>query len=438
MRLPSKPPSVAVLLANLDPSTLVRAVEAGRQVSDYPSWDKVRRRPAPDGLTPEHWWVGIKFSRATEPLSLRDKEGRPFVVATPPDVNRALYEISIATAGRLGTGEKVLGDAQRDRYLMSSLREEAISSSLLEGAATTRRQAAEMLRTRRRPRTRGERMVANNFAAMQWIREHTHDPITPEAILRLHAIVTEGTLDNQADEGRIQQPGEDRVVVGGEDDTIAHDPPPAVQLPERLEHLCQFANSADANTGWLHPLARAIITHFMMGYDHYFVDGNGRTARALFYWVALREGHWLMEYLSISSLLYAAPAKYAKAYLDTETDDGDVTYFLAHQLDVIRRALEALQSYLDERQTELREATTWARRLGLNHRQVALVQRAIADPNTVFTAQSHASSHAITLQTARTDLNHLEEHRILEHFQRGRRIEWAPTADLTARLTHES
>ena len=119
----------------------------------------------------------------------------------------------------------------------------------------------------------------------------------------------------------MQRPGERKVVVGSGDDVILHDPPSAEGLPERMATLCRFAN-AETDDVWLHPVARAILTHFMVGYDHCSVDGNRRTARALFYWVALREGHWLIEFLSISRLLIEAPAQYARAYLNTETDAG--------------------------------------------------------------------------------------------------------------------
>lgn len=41
----------------------------------------------------------------------------------------------------------------------------------------------------------------------------------------------------------------------------------------------------------------------MIAYMHPFVDGNGRTARALFYWYMLKSGYWLTEYLSISRVI---------------------------------------------------------------------------------------------------------------------------------------
>lgn len=416
----------------MDGETLTRAIKAARDIEGYPSWDRLRRRPMPNGLSAEQVWAVIKLQRRFERLPFTDAVGNHFKYSTPPEVGQLLHEISVRTAGTLPAPEPLTG-GQRDAYLLSSLREEAVSSSLLEGAATTRRDAKEMLRAQRAPRTQGERMVANNYSAMQWIREHQAVPITPELLLELHTILTSGTLDDPADEGRLQLPGEARVFVGGMDDSVMHTPPSADQLPGWLEQLCRFANG-DQSDGWVHPLVRAIVAHFMVGYDHYFVDGNGRTARALFYWVALREGHWLLEFLSISRLLNDAPAQYGRAYLDTETDEGDVTYFLLHQLTALRRALDALDDYLARKQSQIRAAAAAAQSLSLNHRQLSIVSLATRDSTAVFTAQSHASTHGVSLQTARSDLEGLTDLELLVGAKIRRQMRWTASRHIVDRL----
>ena len=114
-------------------------------------------------------------------------------------------------------------------------------------------------------------------------------------------------------------------------DEIFHDPPPAEQLDERMAAMCDFANGKIPNH-FIHPVVRAIILHFWLAYDHPFVDGNGRTARALFYWLMLRNNYWLFEFISISQIIRKAPIKYGRAFLYTETDDNDLTYFILYHL----------------------------------------------------------------------------------------------------------
>ena len=127
--------------------------------------------------------------------------------------------------------------------------------------------------------------------------------------------------------GRFRRKDERISVMDATHSVVLHTPPDADSLPARLERLCAFANQAQDTEPFVHPVVRAILVHFMLGYDHPFVDGNGRTARALFYWSVARSGYWLMEYLSISRLLMKAPAQYARAYLHTETDANDATLF---------------------------------------------------------------------------------------------------------------
>ena len=176
----------------------------------------------------------------------------------------------------------------------------------------------------------------------------------------------------------------------------------------------------------MHPVLRAIITHFMMGYDHYFVDGNGRTARALFYWVALKNGLWLLEFVAISRILRDAPAQYARAYLYTETDDGDATYFVVHQLGVIQRSIDDLHAYLERKTREIQQARELAEGLNLNHRQLAVIEGCLKDAGLRITARSHATSHAVTLATSRSDLRRLASLGLLVSSLEGRSEVWRP------------
>ena len=141
-------------------------------------------------------------------------------------------------------------------------------------------------------------------------------------------------------------------------------------------------------------MVRAILVHFWLAYDHPFVDGNGRTARALFYWVMAREGYWLCEYVSISRILKKARVQYARAFLYTETDDNDATYFILYQLGVLTRAIRDLHAYLDRKAAEVREVEDLVRRstalrAELNPRQLDLLTHALKHTNAEFTVEMY-------------------------------------------------
>lgn len=295
-----------------------------------------------------------------------------------------------------------------------------------------------MLRSGRKPRDRSERMIVNNFRVMEHIRELRDEPLSPKIVLAMHRIVSEDTLDDPSAAGRLRRADEKVSVMDAQHSLVLHEPPPAAGLPQRLERLCVFANETDG-VSFVHPVIRAILLHYMLGYDHPFVDGNGRTARALFYWSLARSGYWLMEYVSISRLLKLAPAQYGRAYLHSETDDNDTTYFILHQLSVIGRAIEALYEYLARKTDEQRSAEQLLRHAPaladqLNYRQVAILTHALKHPGHAYTVESHRRSHRVTLQTARTDLLALAKLKLLEKGKRGRALVFYARSDLRARI----
>lgn len=322
------------------------------------------------------------------------------------------------------------------RFLVNSLMEEAIRSSQLEGATTSRVIAKELLRSGREPKDRSERMIANNYRALQFMRDEMGEKLSPESILELHRIVTEGTLDDPSAAGRLQQPGERRVAVFDRDDgEPIHKPPPAEQLPERMRLLCEFANEGEGSAQFVYPVVRAILLHFWLAYDHPFEDGNGRTARILFFWLMQRRGYWLAEYLPISRLIRRAQSQYARAFVETETDGGDTTYFLIHQLKIIERSIDDLHHYLQRKIAEVRNVEQLLHRDDdLNGRQLALLTDAVRHPEGLYSFDSHARSHRVSHETARSDLKQLVDRGLLVQRRRGRMHVFEPAPDIEERL----
>jgi Fic family protein len=430
---PPAPPSTAELVE------LVLNHRGVRMPTGYVHWDKLRRLRAPRGLTSEQWWAIVRFERDLRELPFHAIDGRPFCFGLPDEVLRILHLVDQRAAGEIGMPEVVTNDAEaRRRYLVNGLMEEAIRSSQLEGATTTRTVAKELLRSGREPVDRGERMILNNYRALTFMRDQANARLTPALVCELHRVLTEGTLERPDEAGRIQRPEDERVAVHDRSDPnmVLHVPPPAEELPERLEALCAFANDDDADERFIHPVLRAVLIHFQLAYDHPFADGNGRTARALFSWYMAKHGYWLVEYLSISRILRAAPGQYMRSFLLTETDGGDTTYFLLHQLRVIARAIDDLHAYLRRKAEEINAVE----RLldgddGLNHRQLALIGDALRQPGRTYTYGGHAAVHRVTHETARSDLSALAERGLLERRQRGRRYFFTPPADLGRRLS---
>ena len=463
MRMPPPPPDDDQLFASLlDSGRYGVLMPLARDLpDDYSPWRKARFRTPPGPLaarfasnlsrlktaddttaaplTVEEWWFALHQKRLTESRQIPDlkaTDGQPLRFSLTDAVLREVDYVTAQLSGQIGFAANVTSAPDRERYLKTALEEEAITSSQLEGAATTRKAAKQLLRSARRPRDRSEQMIVNNYNALQRVRELRDSPLSPDLVRELHTIVTAATLDNEADAGRLQSSTEERVCVQAmPDGEIVHRPPPADELPGRLEQLCRFANALDSGP-YMPGVLRALTVHFMVSHDHYFVDGNGRTARALFYWSMLHQGYWLSEYLTVSTILRQAPAKYMRSFLDTEQDSGDLTYFFMYHLGVIRRAIDGLRGYITRTiaaQRSVRQRLDSARG-EFNHRQFAVLTDALEDSAREFSARELASRFAVSDETGRHDLVDLEHRALLQRRRVGHRFVWTPVPDLAQLL----
>lgn len=410
----------------------------GASLGEYLHWDKLRHLDPPEGLTHEEWWISLKFARLSlrRPLPLTSPGGVELSFTLPDHLLQLLYFVDQRCSGEIAMPEVVTADDQaRQHYLVNSLMEEAIRSSQLEGATTSRAVAKELLQSGREPKSRSERMIRNNYRASQFMRDSLGDKLTPSHVLEMQRILTEGTLENSDAAGRLQRPDEERGVYDRGTGERIYQPPPAEQLPERLDRLCAFANETERTDQFIHPVIRSLELHFWLAYDHPFEDGNGRTARLLFYWSMRKHGYWLTEYLSISRILRLAPATYTRAFLLTESDEGDTTYFLIYQLEVIKRAVEELHAYLRRKVNEVQKVSKALKGSEhFNHRQLALLNDATRNPGHLYTYSSHARSHNVTHETARTDITQIWRRGLLERQKVGRRHRYSVPQDLADRL----
>lgn len=368
----------------------------------YLHWSEVRYRTA-DESELSALWNAMKFTRGLSAQKL-DLCGRTYSFCMIPMFTELLHYIDRDAAGRIET--RFSGERAAKRYLVSSLMEEAIASSQIEGAATTRKVAKKMLTSNRRPVTKDELMILNNYTAMEGVKRHSKEDLTPELILEMHRTIVSGTLREGAEwEGRFRE--SDDIVVGDplDEDKVYHRPPGHDMVPKLIDQLCRFAN--DNAQPYIHPVIKAIILHYMIGYVHPFVDGNGRLARSLFYWYCIKNDYWLFEYTSISSVIKKSQSKYSYAYQFTESDGNDLTYFIKFNLECIRRSVDELTDYMDRKAEEQRSA------LGLIEQderlslfEATLLKDMMRDAD-VFSIYEVRNRYDVSYETARKYINHL-------------------------------
>ena len=396
----------------IDRKTLVNALLKGiapnimpvvdKVNADYEYWDKAKYKKLPEGFTPQMLWTYVKASRLRSTIPVWNKYGINLCVTS--QMQRLCHEFDM----KFGSFWEVEGDSQsaeKKYYLSSSLMEEAIYSSKMEGASTTRIVAKDMLRKKKSPQNKSQQMIVNNYNTIQYIVEHKEQPLTEELLLSIHQLMTEKTLDNPEDAGRFRT--NDKVVVADMvEGDIIYTPPSFQEIPEFVESLCNFFNNDNPRT-FIHPIIRGIIVHFMLAFMHPFVDGNGRTARALFYWYMLKEGYKLTEYMSISRVIAKSKANYEKAFRYVENDGNDMGYFVAYNLRALEISFQQWREYIQRKQREKRAASSFMMVGNINQRQALILQRLKEEPDSIFTVKDVQDQFSVSSMTARKDLSDL-------------------------------
>ena len=165
----------------------------------YQYWDKVKYK-VPEGFAKEDFWSAIKFTRQGRILSFA---GKSFSLKETNSMQRMLHEFDLNFGGTLLSLDSI-PTKRREYYILSSIAEEAIASSKMEGAVTTREKAKEIIRTQAKPKDKSQRMIVNNYETIEYLRANRNSVLSKEFILEIHRRITEGTLENQEDEGRFR------------------------------------------------------------------------------------------------------------------------------------------------------------------------------------------------------------------------------------------
>lgn len=396
----------------------------------YLHWDEFRRRKMPEGADAEVVWLFANLSRQ---LGMRPfilwRDGPIFRYNITDTISEKLHFFDMKFGGKIESPE-VIPSRDKERYLLSSVMEEAIASSRLEGAATTREAAKEMLRSGKKPRTRGEQMVLNNYRTIQRLKELKGRPLSPEILLEIQESMTRDTLDDKKYEGAFRD-SDGIVVMDNETGETLYTPPSHKDIPKMVSALCEFANK---DQPFIHPIIKAGILHFLVGYIHPFVDGNGRTARAIFYWYLISHDYWSMEYLSISRIITQSPSQYKMAYLFAETDENDLTYFILYQLKVLDKAFQALEKHIQKKIQENAILYDLSKIEEINERQSYILKEFLVNPRRTMTIEEHMTMFGIVYQTARNDLLGLAEKGFVEKRKSGNKFLFFAVKDLEQRI----
>lgn len=395
----------------------------------YLYWDKIKFQNIPDQLenAEELWYVIKKMRFFSMPTYLKNEQDKVFRLWKPDFIEELLHKLDLKLGWNFLNVE--LSDSERKIFLQNGIAEESISSSQIEGALTSSKVAKEMIAKWRKPNTKDEKMIINNYKAMQFIKDEYKDSkLTLAWLLELQSILTKGTLDEPNQVGRLRKDDDEIIIQNSTGTKILHVPMKEKKMKEELHKLIDFAN--DENEIFIHPFIKATLLHFWIGFLHPFCDGNGRTARAIFYWYLIRKWYWGFNFIPVSKAIHKSKKQYSDAYIYSEQDDNDLTYFLVYIANKVIQSMEEFEEYVKEKIERQKIMYIELAHLWMNERQKKLIAHFLKNPKSYTNTTIHKNHNSVALNTAKSDLRDLMNKWFLYSERQWKYVNYFPVLDL--------
>jgi Fic family protein len=404
-------------------------------IKEYLYWDKLKyklEKMFKNKSKPEIYWTYIKQVRKikSKKTPIKSINGNYFTYNNLPGLDKLLHEIDLDLGGEFSL-TRDFSDKEKKNIFLSSLSEEAIASAQLEGAHSSREAAIMLIKEKRKPKDKSEIMILNNYNAMMKLESDflgkKDVKINIDTLLDFHKILTSNAIeDNNLDAvGRLRNKDEHIHVC--DDRYIYHESLDMIFVKKELNKLIDFIND-DEKYDFIHPIIKAIMIHFWLGYLHPFYDGNGRMARLLFYLYLLKHDYSFFAYYPISIVIKKSQKKYSMSYVYSEQDDEDLTYFIDYNIRKINEARISFEKYLQKFLKEKEENSEKYKQLelfyGLNDRQISLLRYLSKSSGNMMTLSIYKDNNKISKSTAIKDLKILKKIKLLEWKKIGREVKY--------------
>ncbi len=401
-------------------------------------WEELRYKtwiPKIFAADKELFWTLVRINRlfGAQNTPIKDSKGHYFKMNTG-NYSKFLHIVDKEMAGNF-MGISGLSESDKRQFVMRNIIEESIASSQLEGANTSRVVAKKMLIEGRKPNNHSEQMIVNNHKTMLRIEQGLYkEKLSWKLICELHCMITDQVIAKDK-QGKIRETldenGNKLVVKPWDDKTIAYIAPDKEFVETELPRLINFANDKEEDGVFIHPLIKAIMIHFWIGLLHPFEDGNGRLARILFYWSMLRNDYWAFAYLSLSEKIKKSSMQYAEAYIYSEQENCDLTYFINYNIDKLKIARIDFQNYIKKKVKENQSIISLAQqKYNFNERQVKLLQYFNQKMESRTNISAHQKLYFIKKVTAINDLKDLVKNGFLVKRKHGRNVYYYPTEEV--------
>lgn len=296
----------------------------------------------------------------------------------------------------------------KNEFLVNAAVEEAITSAIYEGANSTRSKAKALIASGKKPKNKDEWMLINNYFAMKWIKENSSLPVSSGVVLKIHEIVSRNTLEG--DDANFCGKYRDDVVYVGPHQGLRHE-----KIDTAINEMIALVTD---HPRFLHSLIKGILLHYFIAFIHPFFDGNGRTARTLFYFKAIKNELKFVELLSVSANLKEHAKRYEKSFELVKEHELDMTYFIDFCLDSLITSVKKVE----QKVSYLIEISNLIDSDKLNINQVSLLQKLALNKYREVTIEDYAKEIHKSREIARRELKDLLGKGFLKEERKGKKF----------------
>ncbi|MBI4039747.1 Fic family protein [Candidatus Daviesbacteria bacterium] len=199
--------------------------------------------------------------------------------------------------------------------------------------------------------------------------------LTVETIYEIHRLCVEKILPpDLGGKFRVRQV----VVRNTKTGQVSFTPPPAAEVPYLIEDLLNWLNSEDSND--VHPVIKAGVIHYELSRIHPFVDGNGRTARAIATLVLFLEGYDIRKFFSLEEYFDNNPMEYyltmqaVSNQLVIDTHERDLTPWLEYFVEGVAIELNKIKERVRRISMDSQVKDQLGEQVTLNERQMLIME----------------------------------------------------------------
>lgn len=199
--------------------------------------------------------------------------------------------------------------------------------------------------------------------------------LTLETILETHRLAVEKLVASEAaGQFRMRQVVVKNTLTG----QVSYTPPPAAEVPYLVEDILNWINSEESLD--FHPVLKAGIIHYELARIHPFVDGNGRTARAIATLVMFLDGYDIRKFFSLEEYFDADPMNYyltlqaVSNQLVLDNHERDLTPWLEYFVEGVAIELNKVKERVKRISADARVKDKLGEQVELNERQMMIME----------------------------------------------------------------